>query len=141
MKNIKSEKIKEIIKYSIGAVISLLVVILTACDQQADRVSYNISKQADNFNVIRQITVINCIQGDVLFQMTGKMSLIVDSAQNQLEITVEDENGSYKKHFIGLSDNVTYTVEDVTDNYVNNYHYELNFNPNMWIPAEFEYID
>lgn len=141
MKNIKSEKIKEIIKYSIGVVISLLVVILTACDQQADRVSYNISKQADNFNVIRQITVINCIQGDVLFQMTGKMSLIVDSAQNQLEITVEDENGSYKKHFIGLSDNVTYTVEDVTDNYVNNYHYELNFNPKMWIPAEFEYID
>ena len=142
MKNIKSEKIKEIVKYSIGAVISLLVVILTtACDQQADRVSYNISKQADNFNVIRQITVINCIQGDVLFQMTGKMSLTVDSAQNQLEITVEDENGSYKKHFIGLSDNVTYTVEDVTDNYVNNYRYELNFNPKMWIPAEFEYID
>ena len=105
------------------------------------KLSYNISKQADNFNVIRQITVINCIQGDVMFQMTGKMSLRVDTAENQLEITVEDENGSYKKHFIGLSDNVTYTVEDVTDNYVDNYHYTLNFNPKMWNPIDVETID
>ncbi|MEF2680836.1 MAG: hypothetical protein U0N91_07075, partial [Oscillospiraceae bacterium] len=111
------------------------------CQRQSERVSYNISKQADNFNTIRQITVINCIQGDVLFQMTGKMSLNVDTAENQLEIIVEDENGAYKKHFIGLSDNVTYTVEDVTDNYVDNYHYTLNFNPNMWIPVNFETID
>ena len=66
---------------------------LCGCEQ-ADRVSSNISRQADNFNVIRQITVINCIQGDVLFQMTGKMSLEVDEIENQLEITVEDENGS-----------------------------------------------
>lgn len=114
---------------------------MVGCVQQANRVSYNISKQADNFNVIRQITVINCIQGDVLFQMTGKMSINADTTDNQLEITVEDENGSYKKHFIGLSDNVTYTVEDVTDSYVDNYHYTLNFNPNMWIPRGIERID
>ena len=121
----------------------MLCVTLTGCldERQSDKVSYNISMQADNFNVIRQITVINCIQGDVLFQMTGKMSLEVDETESQLEITVEDENGSYKKHFIGLSDNVTYTVEDVTDNYVDNYHYTLNFNPKMWIPASIETID
>ncbi len=78
------------------------------------------------------------IQGDVMFQMTGKMSIRADTAENQLEITVE---GSYKKHFIGLSDNVTYTVEDVTDNYVDNYHYTLNFNPKMWNPIDVETID
>lgn len=122
-------------------IIGAMAVGFTGCDQQADRVSYNISKQADNFNVIRQITVINCIKGDVLFQMTGKMSMCVDSGENQLEITVEDEKGAYKKHFIGLSDNVTYTVEDVTDNYVDNYHYTLNFNPNMWFPIGVETID
>lgn len=122
-------------------IIGAMAVGFTGCEQQADRVSYNISKQADNFNVIRQITVINCIKGDVLFQMTGKMSLNVDSSENQLEITVEDEKGAYKKHFIGLSDNVTYTVEDVTDNYVDNYRYTLNFNPNMWFPAGVETID
>lgn len=131
-------KFKKII--AVAATASLLIASLVGCDQ-ASRVSYNISEQADNFNVIRQITVINCLQGDVLFQMTGKMSLLADTTDNQLEITVEDENGSYKKHFIGLSDNVTYTVEDVTDNYVDNYHYTLNFNPNMWLPVGVGYID
>ena len=122
-------------------VIGVFTIGFTGCMQQSDIVSENISKQADNFNVIRQITVINCIKGDVLFQMTGKISLYVDSSESQLEITVEDEKGAYKKHFIGLSDNVTYTVEDVTDNYVDNYHYTLNFNPNMWFPVGVETID
>ncbi len=121
--------------------LAMTAALAVGCERQADRVSYNISKQADNFNTIRQITVINCIKGETLFQMTGKMSLKVDAAENQLEVTVEDENGSYKKHFIGLSDNVTYTVEDVTDNYVDNYRYTLNFNPKMWIPVGIETID
>lgn len=107
---------------------------LAACYTEADRVSYNLSQQADNFNDVRQITVINCLQGDVLFQMTGKMSITADPADNQLEILVEDENGEYKKHFIGLSNNVTYVVEDVTSGDVNQYKYTLNFNPKMWLP-------
>ena len=119
---------------------SFFTLSITGCTQ-AERVSYNISKDADNFNQMRQLTVINCIQGDVLFQMTGKMSINADVADNQLEITVEDEYGRYKKHFIGLSDNVTYVVEDVTSDSTENYHYQLNFNPKMWIPVEPTYID
>lgn len=111
-----------------------LAATLAACSTEADRVSYNLSQQADNFNDIRQVTVINCLQGDVLFQMTGKMSITADTVDNQLEIVVEDENGEYKKHFIGLSDNVTYVVEDVTTGDVNQYKYTLNFNPKMWLP-------
>lgn len=113
---------------------------LTACTE-AERVSYNISQDADNFNQVRQLTVINCIQGDVLFQMTGKMSITADIEDNQLEVIVEDEYGRYKKHFIGLSDNVTYVVEDVTSDMTDKYQYQLNFNPKMWIPVEPEYID
>ena len=107
----------------------------TGCSE-ADRVSYNISREADEFNTLRQITVLNCIQGDVLFQMTGKMSITADTQDNQLEITVKDEKGNFKKHFIGLSDNVTYVVEDITDNAdVSEYRYELVFNPKMWLPV------
>lgn len=73
--------------------------------------------------------------------MTGKMSIIADTSDNQLEVVVEDENGDYKKHFIGLSDNVTYVVEDITSGDVNKYKYTLNFNPNMWIPVETDVID
>ena len=123
------------------AALLLMGIFLRGC-READRVSYNISLEADNFNTIRQITVINCIQGDVLFQMTGKMSIVADTNDHQLEVTVEDENGKYKKHFIGLSDNVTYVVEDITDDAtVCNYHYTLNFNPKMWIPYDVDYVD
>lgn len=114
---------------------------LTGCGTEAQRVSYNLSEQADNFNDVRQVTVINCLQGDVLFQMTGKMSIKADTGDNQLEVVVEDENGEYKKHFIGLSDNVTYVVEDITSKEVSKYKYTLNFNPNMWIPVEADVID
>ena len=119
----------------------IMIFTFTACTE-ADIASYNLSKQADNFNIVRQLTVINCIEGDVLFQMTGKLSIYVDSTANQLEITVED-NGTYVKHFVGLSDNVTYVVEDLNlgANEVNKYKYTLNFNPNMWIPVNVEYID
>lgn len=119
---------------------TLMIFTLAGCETQAERVSYNLSQEADNFNDIRQITVINCLQGDVLFQMTGKMSIKADTMDNQLEIVVEDEHGEYKKHFIGLSDNVTYVVEDITSDDVSNYKYTLNFNPKMWLPYDVDYI-
>lgn len=128
-------------------IVSLILVIaistmLVGCETEAERASYNLSQQADNFNIVRQLTVINCIEGDVLFQMTGKLSIEADSTDNQLEIVVED-NGTYVKHFVGLSDNVTYVVEDLNlgDNAVSKYKYTLNFNPNMWIPVNVQKID
>ena len=123
-------------------VVLLVAVGLVGCETEAQRVSYNLSQEADNFNIVRQLTVINCIEGDVLFQMTGKLSITADTADNQLEIIVED-NGTYVKHFIGLSDNVTYVVEDLNlgKNDVEKYKYTLNFNPNMWIPVNVKTID
>lgn len=123
-----------------GIILAAGIATLSGCSE-ASRVSYNLSEQADNFNDIRQVTVINCITGDTLFQMTGKMSITADTEDNQLEVIVEDEKGEYKKHFIGLSNNVTYVVEDVTAGDVEKYKYTLNFNPKMWIPVETETID
>ena len=133
---------KKGIKLSLVSALVLIMctVFLSGCSE-AERVSSNLSKQADNFNVIRQLTVINCIEGDVLFQMTGKMSITADTTDNQLEVIVEDENGTYKKHFIGLSDNVTYVVEDISTNNVSKYKYTLNYNPKMWIPVNVDTID
>ncbi|MBD5081847.1 MAG: hypothetical protein HDT44_08825 [Ruminococcaceae bacterium] len=127
-------------------ILSLILAVITllcfsSCSE-ADRVSYNLSQQADNFNIVRQLTVINCIKGDVLFQMTGKLSITADVTDNQLEIIVED-GGTYVKHFVGLSDNVTYIIEDLNlgANDVAKYKYTLNFNPNMWLPVNIEPID
>lgn len=75
--------------------------------------------------------------------MTVRMSIEADMDDNQLEIIVENNDGTYVKHFVGLSKNVTYTVEDLNlgENEVNKYKYTLNFNPNMWMPAEVDVID
>lgn len=127
-------------KIFIAILVIVAVMGFTGCDQ-ADRVSKNLSKEADNFNVVRQLTVINCIQGDVLFQMTGKLSITADIEDNQLEVVVEDEDGNYQKHYIGLSDNVTYVVEDLRASDVSKYKYTLNFNPKMWIPIEVKTVD
>ena len=130
-------------KRIVAAVLLLIFMFgLVGCGTEASRVEYNLTKEADNFNVVRQLTVINCLQGDVLFQMTGKMSITADVEDNQLEIIVEDD-GTYVKHFVGLSDNVTYVIEDLNlgDNAVSKYRYTLNFNPNMWIPVNVETID
>lgn len=119
----------------------LMVGMLTTGCNQADRVSQNLSQEADNFNVVRQLTVINSIQGDVLFQMTGKMSIKVDPAEQQLEIVVENNDGGYSKHFVGISDNTSYVVEQLSTKHVDKYQYAINFNPKMWIPVQPEIID
>lgn len=130
-------------KLTVVLVIAMMAAgVITGCSE-ADRVESNLTKEADNFNVVRQLTVINCLEGDVLFQMTGKMSITADTTDNQLEIIVENDDNTYVKHFVGLSDNVTYVIEDLNlgKNDVEKYKYTLNFNPNMWIPIEVETID
>ena len=126
--------------FSASVLLGVMCLSISGCTE-AERVSYNLSQQADNFNNYRQITVYNCIKGDVIFQMTGKMSINADVVDHQLEVTVEDDLGYYAKHFIGLSDNVTYVVEDITYQDVSKHHYTLNFNPALWLPFDGDYID
>lgn len=131
---------KKIVSVLIAA--TLVAGIVSGCSEK-DRVESNLTKEADNFNVVREVTVINCIEGDVLFQMSGRMAITADVDDNQLEIIVENNDGTYVKHFVGLSDNVTYVIEDLNlgENDVNKYQYTLNFNPNMWMPVEVDTID
>lgn len=135
----------------ISKIIALITsLILVACliggCNEAERVNNNITEEAQNFNVYRRVTVINCIKGDTLFSIEGRMNIEADREDNQLEIIAELQDSKtkktyYKKHFIGLSDNVTYTVEDISGSEVSKYHYEINYNPNMWIPFTLDYKD
>ena len=130
----KKTSITNKIIIGIGFTLFVLTIALAGYTE-AERVRENLSQEADNFNIVRQVTVIDCITGDTLFQMSGKMS-ITAADDNQLEVIVELEDGSYCKHIIGLSDNVTYVVEDLNlgKNEVNKYKYTINFNPKMWLP-------
>ena len=140
--NQKKECIKALLK-SMAITVFLIVPMtlgLTGCSQ-AERASYNVSKQADNFNVLRQLTVINNMSNDVVYTMTGKFSIEVDETENQLEVIVENEDGSYSKHFVGLNNMTTYTVADLDANYVSRYKFTVNYNPNMWMPVEFDVVE
>ena len=84
---------------------------------------------------------IDAITNDVMFQMSGRMSIKADTHDKQLEIVVENGKNKYQKHIIGLSDNVSYVVEDVDVPNVSKYKYEINYNPKMWVPVKLKNVD
>lgn len=123
---------KKIKIISLILVLVIGTIVLTGCTE-SNRVSNNIRKQADNFNVTRRISVINARSDKPVFELIGNFSL-QNNANNELEIIVEVENGKYKKHFIYLNEWTMYVVEDVSGAYVDKYHYEINYLPEMIVP-------
>ena len=101
---------------------------LTGCTEK-DKVSWNVSQEADNFNAVRRLTVINTLSDKVLLQMTGTFAIQTDPNTNELQVICELENGEYQKHFVYLNKFTTYTVEDISGSDVDKYSYELNFMP------------
>lgn len=120
-------------KKRIFAALLLLVAVLSlcACGRESYRVSYNLSKEADNFNVVRRLTVFDTRTDTVMFQMTGTCSVATDSNDNQLEVTCQLPDGTFSKHFVYLSRDTTYIIEDLSGTEVSKYSYELNFLPKM----------
>lgn len=121
MKNIKK----------IVAIVLILIMALTFCScRESERVSYNISKEADNFNVVRRLTVLNARTDTILLEMTGRFALSNNSA-NELVIICETAQGEYKKNYVYLNDYTLYVVEDISGSEVSPYQYEVNFLPQM----------
>lgn len=107
---------------------------LCGFQRQSDRVAYNISKEADNFNVTRRLAVINACTDNPVFELIGNFA-ISNNSTNELVVTVEVGQGVYKKHMVYLNEWTIYVVEDVSGAYVDKYHYEVNFLPEMIIPV------
>jgi hypothetical protein len=107
--------------------------------REAERVSYNMSKEADQFNVTRRVAVYNTRTDKPLLEIIGNLS--VQKSSGDIDIIVEVAPGQYKKHFINLNGWTTYVVEDVSGAYVDKYHYEVNFMPEMIVPITFTSSD
>lgn len=116
------------------AAIILPAALLSGCASRADRASHNLSTAADNFEVNRRIVFYNGITGDTLLEIDGLCSLGNDDPKGQLSVTCMVSPGQYKKHFLGLSDNVTYFVEQLTSNAVSDTHYRVIWRPSTLIP-------
>lgn len=107
-------------------VLLLIPSILTGCswEDEADVASYNLSKEADNFNIYRKIKIINSQSDETLLEFEGWCSIYKDNSDNQLEITYRVGEGEYYKDFVGLNDRTTYLVTQVDGSNVDKYHYE-----------------
>lgn len=123
--------IKRII--AVIAVVALVLTVFSGC-RQSSRVAYNVSKEADYFNVTRRLAVINARTDKPIFELIGNFS-VKNNTSNELEVIVETEKGVYKKHLIYLNEWTIYVVEDVSGAYVDPYHYEVNFLPEMILPV------
>ena len=117
--------------YIIGLL--MLFIALTRCDD-ATVASHNLVKAADNFEINRRIVFFNGITDTYLLEIEGKCSIEADSMDAQLEVICKTGNGKYKKHFLGLSDNVAYFVEHLESTKVSAYHYRVTFKPQVIIP-------
>lgn len=106
---------------------------MTACmGDDADIVSENLSKAADNFEVDRRVVMFNGITDEYLLTIEGACSINDDG--NQLEVVCKVGDGEYKKHFLGLSDNVSYFVEQGEPIEASAMHYRVTFKPQSILP-------
>ena len=123
-------------KVMFAVIIGLLILVLTGCTTSADTVSHNIRREADEFKVKRRIVFINLRSDTYLFSITGNCSIETDSADNQLEVICRIGEDKYQKHFLRLSNETTYTVEQLEYSDVSRYDYEIVFRPEAIIPIE-----
>lgn len=107
---------------------------LAGCDTDAKVASRNLSQAADMFEINRRIVFYNGITGEFMLNIEGRCSIQVDTQDKQLEVTCKTGEKEFKKHFLGLSDNVTYFAEQVDGVAASTYHYRVEFKPQSIIP-------
>lgn len=100
----------------------------------ADVASQNLSRAADQFEVNRRVIFYNGITGEYMLEIDGLCSLGNDRTANEISITCKTGPGQYKKHFLGLSDNVTYFMEQIDSADVSKARYKVIFKPSVIIP-------
>ncbi len=111
-------------------IIAIMTVFAGCSDEfygtEADRVNYNMSKEADYFECVRKITVYNARTDLIVCELEGYMS-ISNNSHSELVVTCKTGANTYKKNYIYLNEYVIYVVEDITDSVTDPYHYKFYF--------------
>jgi len=113
--------------------IILLAIALAACSNNAQVASHNLSQAADNFEIHRRVVFYNGITGDYILSIEGLCSLDADNLP-KISVTCKVGPNSYKKHYLGVSDNVTYFIEQLEPAEENVYRYNVVFKPSVILP-------
>lgn len=106
---------------------------MAGCDNDARVASRNLSQAADNFEISRRIVFYNGITGGYMLSIEGRCSFDAGTA-GKLDVTCKTGPSEYKKHSLGLSDNVTYFSEQLVGADVSVYHYRVIFKPQTILP-------
>lgn len=114
-------------------VLCLAVTSLVGCARDADVASRNLSQAADNFQIDRRIVFYNGITGEYMLTIEGKCAFNVPS-DKKVDVTCKVGDSEYKKHSLGISDNITYFSEQLNGKGVSVYHYKVDFKPQLIIP-------
>jgi hypothetical protein len=121
-------------KLLIVLILIISVVGMAGCSQ-ADTASRNLSQAADSFEITRRIVFYNGITGEYMLTIEGLCSLgNYDTTGAEISVTCKVSPTEYKKHYLGLSDNVTYFAEQIDGSVVDAYHYRVIFRPSEIIP-------
>lgn len=124
------------LKITLGVLTLIGAFILSACTSPADRTSENLSRAAEQFEVQRRIVFFNGVTDTYLLTVEGRCSVETEEGElsGSLEVTCKLGPDEYKKHFLGLSDNVSFFVEQTEAVDVDEYHYRVIFRPETIIP-------
>lgn len=112
--------------------IGLLALSLVGCENAADVASQNVSTAAANFEVQRRIVFYNVRNGEYLLSIEGLCAR--ENKGEEVEITCKTGPNQYKKHFMGLTTEVTYFIEQTESAPANEYRYHVTFNPAQILP-------
>ncbi len=114
---------------------SLLIMLTAAkCDSDADKASKNISTAADAFEVQRRVVFLNGITDSTILIVEGRCSLGNYDSAGRMSVTCKIAEGEFKKHYLGLSDNVTFFAEQLDAIDVSVYHNRVIWKPQSLIP-------
>ena len=117
---------KKFTKLTIALTMALLLIFSMCSCTAADTVNYNLSQSANNFQVVRKITVYNARTDLIILEMEGAMSLS-NNTTNELVVTCMTGPNQYKKNYIYLNEYVIYVVEDISNTVTDPYHYKVHF--------------
>ena len=123
---------KNLLKTVMASAVLASTIGLSGCQEDADVASYNLSKAADNFEIMRRVVFYNGITNDYILSVEGLCS-VADSG-HKVSFTCKIGNNQFVKHQLGLSDNVTYFSEQVQSHNVSTYHYRVTFKPQTILP-------
>jgi hypothetical protein len=110
-----------------------LLAALAGCDRDAQVASRNLSYAADNFEIQRRIVFYNGVTNDYILTIEGLCSQ--EQTDKKLAVTCKTGPSTYKKHFLGLSDNVTYFSEQMEPAPASVYRYRVMFKPSVIVPS------